>query len=133
MRLTHHNPVSCSEKTFHNALQLLPSFTSKESTPPNVHPTQVRMVRGPLNHLLYISAHTQWHTFARQHPSNLRPHAIQDPHRRIRHARHASLLPLARIDEIRRRVMQERLENRHQGVFIATQQRQRDLAAAPEW
>src|SRR5271155_6078342 len=76
----------------------LPS--SKECTPPNVHPTQICVIRRPLNHLLHVPTHTQRHTFSRQHPPNLASDPIQNAHRRVRHACHAGLLPLPRIDKV---------------------------------
>lgn len=102
---------------------------SQESTPPDVHLTQVPRINRLPDKSIDMTLNTQRYLFASHEASELVSNGIQHLLRRIRHPRCAAfLLP----DKVRRWIMHKGLQNIHQGVLMLSQQAEREFGRLTE-
>lgn len=79
---------------------------------------------------MHVTLDGERHRLHRQQPAHLVLHRFQHPFRRVRHPARRLLLLLP--DEVRRRVVEERFQDRHQRVRVLPQHPHRQLARPPE-
>lgn len=106
------------------------SAASEKGTPTNVHGRQPERIRRLPDQFLHMALDGKRNRLRRQQSAHLVLHRFQHPFRRVRH--HADRLLLLLADEVRRRVVEERFEDRHQRVFVLPQDAHRQLARPPE-